>query len=199
MGGFSNERRTTVSKVKNTNSPIQLLRIMGWTADSEGMSKSGLLRASLTLTSDENVESNPPQSSNRNERLSRPSAEEPALRSGRKPTRRGFLVSVIAVLVVVILLVYMLPFSSVRIEVLTGPSYGAVQLTISLDGVAKTHANISATTGAFSSLYTVPSGRHTILIHWDRAMDGLTDETKTFVVGPFSSADIRFSHGAGWG
>lgn len=28
-GGFSNERRTTVSKVKNTSSPIQQLRIMG--------------------------------------------------------------------------------------------------------------------------------------------------------------------------
>jgi len=174
---------------------------MGWTVDSEGMSKSRLMRASLSLTSEGNGESNPPQSPNRNEKLSRASAKESALRSRRRPTRRVLFVSVMAVLVVVILLVlvYALPVSRVRVEVLIGPSYGSVQLTISLDGTVKAHANISATTGVFSSLYTVPPGRHSVQIHWDRAMDGLTDETKTFVVGPFSGAEVRFSHGAGWG
>jgi len=169
--------------------------------DSESMSGSRLMRGSLLLTSEGNGGGSLLQSANRNEQLSKAGKGESALRSRGRPSRRVLFIGVAAVIIVVLLLalIYTLPVSSVRIEALIGPSYGSVQLTISLDGVVKTHTNISWTTGVFSSLYTVAPGKHTVHVHWDRAMDGITDETKTFVVGPFSGVDVRFSHGAGWG
>jgi hypothetical protein len=105
---------------------------------------------------------------------------------------------VIAVFLVAFLgVVYTQPVSKIHISAYVGMDYGAVQVTVYVDGELKGNKDVSWSVGPFDETFDVVPGKHIVHADWSTSVDGITNETVRVQVGPFSTHNVYFFHGVG--
>lgn len=87
--------------------------------------------------------------------------------------------------------------SKVHILAYVGTEYGDVRVTVYLDGELKGSKDVAWGDGPFDMTFSVVPGNHAVRADWSRAIDGRTNETEEFQVGPFSTYQVQFLHGVG--